>query len=106
MKTQSTFTFLDISMWDTKTRDISIPPNQTYELKIDYPLSIVATCPIKTGANGLHTAGIISKIAKFYRKIYDNEEKFGIWGHCMEDLTLGHIRIDHKKKEVTISVGS
>lgn len=105
-KRESTYVHGHIESWDTKARDIWLPPDLVYELTIDYPLDTPAIFKIKTGRAGLSTAGLMSKIAKCYYKVYKNEDKYGIWGHDLSDLHFEYISVNHVNKKISICVGS
>lgn len=88
-----------------------LPPNQTYQLVIDYPLDKPAVYPIKTGKNGMGLVVLLGKIGKLYQKTYDVEDeseqgRYGIYGHSIDDLNLSGIRVNHKKKLITLGVDS
>lgn len=112
--------------------DISLYPNTTYLLTINYPLKNPAVIKIKADNEGMGTNTLIRRICKEYQKIYDKEDKFirenkvkvpknkildnrlapeeetpyGIWGHDIEDLVIEGIMVDHDKKTIKIDVGS
>jgi len=87
-----------------------LPPNKTYELLIDYPLDCPARFKIKTGKNGLNLAGLLGKIGKLYEEIYEaddqGDDRYGIYGHDIGDLSLGGIIVDHDKMLITLGVDS
>jgi hypothetical protein len=92
-----------------------LPPNKIYELVIDYPLSNPAVYKIKTGKNGMGLVTLLGKIGKLYQRVYALEDRrisagkeglYGIWGHDMDDLAIEGININHKKKIITLDVGS
>ncbi|CAB4196966.1 hypothetical protein UFOVP1290_486 [uncultured Caudovirales phage] len=95
-----------------------LPPNETYQLIIDYPLGTPAVYKINTGGNGMGLPSLLARIGKFYQKTYDVEDEtiskggdpasgcYGIFGHDISDLCLEGINIDHKKKQITLDVGS
>lgn len=83
-----------------------LPANETFTLAIDYPLSVKAAFPLKTGKNGMGLPRLLQEIGKAYREVYENDEKYGIWGHGIGDLWLEGINIDLEKKTVRLSVGS
>ncbi len=94
-----------------------LPPNETYDLIIDYPLAVAARYKIKTGKNGMGFLQLLGRIGKLYQKTYDVEDEaistspsghgcYGICGHDISDLSLEGINIDHKKKQITLDVGS
>lgn len=86
-----------------------LPPNKTYTLVIDYPLSNNAQYKINTGKHGIGLVALLSKIGKFYQKTYDMDDfdgRYGIMGHDIEDLSLEGIHINHKLKRISLSIGS
>lgn len=100
--------FVHISEWQS-AGEISLPPNKTFSLTIDYPLARSAKFNISTGKNGLTTIGLINKIVKCYKKVYYKEDEngtYGIWGHDIGDLSLQGIDVDLKNNKISIHVGS
>lgn len=97
-----------ISKIKTYVKDIQykLPPNESYKLIIRYPLSNPAEFEIKTGKDGLNQLDLIAKIGTCYNKVYKNADKYGIWGHVIEDLVLVGIDINHTKKIITLQVDS
>lgn len=89
-----------------KLDDVFLPANEEFTLTIDYPLSNAAKFKIKSGKTGMGTAKLIDKICKLYHKVYENEEKYGIWGHSIDDLNLEGIKVNFVKKSITIDIGS
>lgn len=95
--------------------DIYLPANRTYTLIIDYPLSNPYHKTIKT-KKGMGTAALIKEIGKAYNHVYkiddteckknDFEPTFGVWGHGIEDLVIEGINVKHKRKLITLYVGS
>lgn len=96
--------------------DVSLRPNETYKLHIDYPLSNPAVFKIKVGKTGLTATKLVKKICEAYEKIYEvddaeqdldtDELTYGVWGHSIEDLYLNSIMVDHTKKEIYIELSS
>lgn len=85
--------------------DITLLPNQTYTLKLDYPLERAFTFQFKTDKSGMGILGLVGKIQSFYRKVYAAPVKYGVWGHDIDDLTITSISVS-KKNLITIEVGS
>lgn len=93
-----------------------LPANKTYELVIDYPLTKPARFKINTGKKGMGLIALLGRIGKLYQRVYDKEDAtltseseggcYGIWGHDIGDLSIEGINIDHKKKLITLDVGS
>jgi len=100
--------------------NISLPPNETYVLHVDYPLRKPAKFDIKTGKNGMGVIELINTIGKIYDKMYEVDDKedllsddedfegytYDICGHSIDDLSLSGIDVNHDKKKITISVDS
>lgn len=93
-----------------------LPPNRTYELTIDYPLSNPATYKIKTGKKGMGLIKLLKAIGKAYERTYAREDRtlkseeeggvYGIWGHDIGDLALEGISINHKTRKIRLDIGS
>src|SRR5208283_3116226 len=88
-----------------------LPSNETYELKIDYPLTHPARFNIKTGAKGMNLLQLIKIIGELYEKIYEAEPDddfcdedgiYGIYGHGIDDLNLSGINVNHTTKKITL----
>jgi hypothetical protein len=86
--------------------DFWLEPGQDFELEIDYPLSSPAKFKFNTGSDGMGFVGLSTFIGKCYAKIYDNCEKYGVWGHDIEDLRLTGIQVDIKNKTIRLYIGS
>ena len=99
---------------------------QTLSLVIDYPLTNAAKVTLTTkDPKGFTRLSLFMHVAEAYKKIYDEENqgskdpeptgnlynrpstkgKYGIWGHCMEDLFLEGAEIT-KAGKVRLSMGS
>ena len=104
-------------------KEIILPPNQNFTLKITYPLSVPYKCIFDT-KNGMTRRQVVDLIVKSYKKIYKEENKtssikealgkdigsvpyfnriktngkHGIWGHVLSDLIL--CSLDIKKNNV------
>lgn len=109
-----------------KPNDVILPANKTYILVIDYPLSIPAKIPLKTGKKGMTRSQFVDKVCKAYRAIYKAEDstssrkvrlgkdggsapmfnreqsdgKWGIWGHDIGDLILCAVHVRGKNLEI------
>lgn len=83
-----------------------LPPNKTYQLIIDYSVSNWATYKIHTGKSGIGLNRLLTYIGKAYNKVYAAEDKYGVWGHGINDLALEGINIDHTSKTIRLQVGS
>lgn len=84
----------------------SLLPNSNYELMIDYPLENPVKFEITTGSKGLSPGELLRKIGKIYEKIYQSPEKYKVYGHDVEDLSLETVRINHKTKQIALDLGS
>ena len=84
----------------------NLPPNQTFELLIDYPLHNPTTFNIKTGKKGMSLVKLLSQVGKSYEKVYANPNKYGIWGHCIGDLYDEGIEVNVKTNKIHLIMGS
>jgi hypothetical protein len=75
-------------------------------LILNYPLSKEFSFIVKTGKKGLDLPALLKKIAQTYVKIYKHGDKYGIWGHGIEDLSIQTIHVDHEKKRIKVGMGS
>lgn len=103
--------FLQISMGSCSKGNVTIPPNKTYTLRLDYPFAGEKHYfTIKSGKKSLSANDLIGKICSIYEnKIYKNDatmDKYGVFGHGIDDLTLSEIKVNHVKKTITIGTGS
>ena len=106
--------FVHLATIEEDQEDIQLPPNETFVLTIDYPLSREALVEIETGEKGLGSLGLLGRIAKAYKKIYEEEDgtseisigKYGIWGHDIEDLYIEYVIVDFEKKTIKLRMGS
>jgi len=99
--------------------DVVLKPKTKYFIEITYPLSKPCLAQFTTGKSGLTRGKLADRICKLYRKVYSTEDdttdtppgmvpgmlnrnktsgKYGIWGHCIEDLCLCSANIDGKNK--------
>lgn len=83
-----------------------LPPNKIYEIVIDYPIDKPFVRKINTGKFGMSLFSLLRRIGKYYQSIYNCEEKYGVWGHEITDLIIEGININHKKKLITLDIGS
>lgn len=86
----------------------NLPANQTFQLIIDYPLGGERPVPynIKTGKTGMGLVKLLKKIGEAYVDLYTHADRYGVFGHDMEDLQLEGINVDFKKKIIRLDVGS
>ncbi len=108
-------------------KEVVLPPNEEYTLKITYPVSNPYKTTLKTGKRGLTRLQLVDKICKHYRKMYNEEDstsggdpghipgmlnrmpsegKYGIWGHDISDLVLCSATVDPKSGTINLSVDS
>lgn len=87
---------------DSKTKVLS--PNETYTLIIDYPLNKAYKKSFKSNSNGTTLGDLVNFISKKYEEVYNNEEKYGVWGHDIDQLIIETINIDGDK--ITLGMGS
>ena len=106
MTTQKVNCYIAVSNLKDCKGDVHLPPNETYELLINYPLTTSLKYPIETGKEGMGLAPLFREIGKAYQKAYDDSDEYGIWGHDMGDLILASISVDHNKKIITLGVDS
>ena len=93
------------AIWKGNFKDL--PPNQNYQLIIDYPIhGVPIKFNIKTGKKGINLFRLLSIIGEKYQYIYDHETDYNIYGHDIYDLQLEGITVNHKKKIIELSVGS
>jgi hypothetical protein len=107
-------------------KELVLPSNKEYILKIDYPLSTSAKFKVKSGKKGITRGKLVSLIRKYYQLVYDIEdspkkitpariknlvdktmidERFGIWGHDIGDLMLVNAEVS-EKNVITLGVDS
>lgn len=73
-------------------------PTRTYTVDLDYPLHAIARVkvyPYRTDRGHQHvTVGyLLAMLGRAYRRIYREPEKFGVWGHGIDDLTFAKIAV-------------
>lgn len=88
--------------------DIFLPPNETFELQIDYPCD-KSFFPIKTGPNGMGTMALVKEIGKAYQIVYqdaDINNPYNVWGHDVGDLVIERISVDFVTKKIKLGIGS
>lgn len=108
----------------TNPLEIMLPPNTSYELIIDYPLTRPFQTTFKTDKNGMSRKSFADLVCKCYKQIYQEEDAvcgktpnipvmlnrqtsggpYGIWGHNIEDLTLCSANVI--KNRIELEVGS
>jgi hypothetical protein len=91
---------------DWKSNFKGLAGDSVYELIIDYPISSPATFKIITNKHGMDAIQLMNKINYFYDKIYSHTDKYGVWGHCKEDLCIEGIYVDHERYRITLAIGS
>lgn len=83
-----------------------LPPNNIYQLYIDYLIREQVIFPIKVGKRWMSLSKLLVKIGLAYQNVYQNANHFGVYGHCIDDLYLEGIEVDHKKLTIKLTVGS
>lgn len=83
-----------------------LPPNQVFELTINYPIEKPVIFKVKTRTRGMNTNDLCSRIVECYIVIYNNCEKYGVWGHSIGELFLEGVAINHETKQISIDMGS
>jgi hypothetical protein len=95
---------------DVKSDKLFLPPNKKFELIIDYPLQCPTHIKFNTGKTGMGYMALVKKIKKEYARIYAEDdsgsERYGVYGHGIEDLVLERISIDFGEKLITLDIGS
>ena len=78
--------------WDFPERLIGateiLSRRKEISVSFDYPLGATFEFSLKRRGKGITKRALVSFIQRTYRKIYSNDEKYSIWGHCIEDLVL------------------
>jgi hypothetical protein len=87
---------------------VALPPNETYELVIHYPMlkNREYRKLIKTGKNGISSFGLCNEISEAYRYVYAKKKTYGPFFHDFYLLVIEGIVIDHDKKMVTPIIGA
>jgi hypothetical protein len=73
---------------------------------IDYPLERPCVFPIEIGEEPWSVWDICCAFAEQYRRIYEQPEKYGIWGHDLTDLWIERLLYYPEKKLIYPHVGS
>jgi hypothetical protein len=76
-----------------------VTKRETIRIVLDYPLEKAVTFTFHN-KGGFSLAKIIFLIQKTYRKIYENTEKYEVWGHGIGELFLESISINGDLVEV------
>jgi len=69
--------------------DEVITKSKTITIIFDYPLDGKFPMVFKS-RNGFTRAKFYECVYRGYQKIYKSEDKYGVWGHCIGDLSLGY----------------
>lgn len=83
--------------------DPKLEPGEEYTIVVDYPLNVPMEYKFKAKV-GDGLGKLISHISKAYRKAYSNDNN--IWGHHIDDLSLGGIKINDRTRKITLFVNS
>ena len=86
---------------ETKPNEVILPANTTFTIKIDYPLENPFENTFTTGDKGMTRKQVINNVVKWYRHIYTQERKYGIWGHCLGDLILTTLIVEGNRLRVS-----
>lgn len=79
-------------------------PSKELKVIVSYPLnSHYMFTIIKPKSKQMTIAGIAWKIAQIYKSIYENPNKYGVWGHDIQDLTIESITIVGNKVYTSVS---
>lgn len=73
---------------------------------LDYPLDVKVTFPI-TAFNkrwGISEGDVLWCASKAYKQVYKNPDKYGVWGHSMNQLAFEGFRV--KGNKVKFDIGS
>ena len=73
---------------------------------IDYPLDCPCLFTIEVGSEPWSIWDICSAFADQYARIYEQPERWGIWGHDLSDLVIERLLYFPKKKLIYPHVGS
>ena len=74
------------NIWD---KDKIISKRYKIDIVFTYPLGGEFTFTLKCrGLDSITKERFASFVQETYHKIYKNEDKYGIWGHNIEDLVL------------------
>lgn len=84
-----------------------ISKRKSIKIQFDYPLGSAPTFVLKrrAGAKGITRRVFAAFVQRTYRKIYANEERYGIWGHDIGDLVLEGAE-ERKPGKFKLHVGS
>lgn len=128
-ETPALYEIEDGSIWEPKgnyLRPDEIVINETeILLRVTYPLIRPAQVKLKR-STGFTRRQLVESIYKCYKKVYAQEDaskttiissdkvynrgetngKYGIWGHCMDNLFIEGIEYQPDKKLVTLAIGS
>lgn len=97
---------LSISSLEYVKGSVTLPPNTEYTLRITYPIEEIVSTKIKVGEKEMSELQLCREIFLVYYQIYQDPEKYGVWGHGLGDLVLESIEVDHDQKSIKIFVGS
>jgi hypothetical protein len=73
---------------------------------IDYPLEKAVLFPIETGVAPWYLWDILSAFADQYARIYEEPQRFEVWGHDLSDLWIERLFYFPQKKLIYPFVGS
>ncbi len=92
---------------DIEDKDSIVTKRKKIQIVFDYPLTDPVTFSFTTRCKkGWTRKALFCAIRQGYRKIYQNDEKYGVWGHCMEDLVIEGVRQNKRGGKFSLDMGS
>ena len=87
-----------------RKRDIDFKKEMTGRFELLYPIELGTCLDFEIKYSTLHE--LIDEIRRCYLFIYaDEDNRFGIWGHCIEDLVIEFIEV-YDNGDVFVGIGS
>jgi hypothetical protein len=100
---------IDLNRWKIQVDDLIFKFNHINRKKINiefnYPLDISVVKEFQS-KSGFDVFKILSCVNDGYVDIYKNSKKYGIWGHCLEELVVENMLYNKKKNLITLHIGS
>ena len=72
-------------------------------VEFDYPLSDTFSFKMRGPVTMKFLIKFVRKI--YQEKIYKDWEKYGLWGHCIEDLVIENVNVK-RNGTITLGIGS
>jgi len=85
---------------------LRLPPGRTYTMLVDYPFHRPYRHEFKTGEAGMGFAALLDELRGVYKRIYAEPDRFGVWGHALDELWLERVTVDRQNATVALHVGS